>query len=489
MDSSSYESVEATRSTKRSELVSPEVELHEFEQQSAYVEPSRQTSTVWLLFRYAKHAIEAEKRRLRKLPLEKAPVFSEVGETNSNKGILEMVTDPPGVSIVVDGQRAGVLKTPARLVGQLENGPHQLQFESEMHESEAIEIQMLPGQITRVKSILKPAKAKLRVRTHPAGATVLLDGKYFGTTPTEMELVRVGKKVEIEVTHREAEKRRETLSLVRDQVADLNWELTLKPSYLSVSTVPPGATIYWDGERLGQSPLSKRSVTAGEKTLRMEIEGQTVFEETLRLGGGEDRVLPTIHLESSEKRVLAKTETQREADAPERWVPDPSGWYGGVELGWSEATSTADLFAHQRFSIFLRKAFPLSESWDLFVDLVGAYLWGSYPGNPSVRLGGVGFGLGVGMRWRRWIYIGMEGMSLRTYRTEIQASGSSQALPVVFQGGIGPSFGLDWWWRNEPGRILSSIGFRFSQCFFGSDSNSAAGLASWYGGLRAQVGF
>lgn len=59
---------------------------------------------------------------------------------------------------------------------------------------------------------------------------------------------------------------------------------------LSVETVPAGATVWLDGFRLGEAPVSGR-FSAGERTLRVEAEGYMPYEAPVTLEPGGSRHL------------------------------------------------------------------------------------------------------------------------------------------------------------------------------------------------------
>lgn len=52
---------------------------------------------------------------------------------------------------------------------------------------------------------------------------------------------------------------------------------------LSVTTIPPGATVYLDERRMGQTPLASRQVPAGNLIMRIEKDGYRTIEDTLLL--------------------------------------------------------------------------------------------------------------------------------------------------------------------------------------------------------------
>ncbi len=78
---------------------------------------------------------------------------------------------------------------------------------------------------------------------------------------------------------------------------------------LSVETEPAGATIWLDGFRLGEAPVSGR-FTAGERTLRVEAEGYVTYEAPVTLEPGGAR-----HLKVSLKPLPA-AETPAPAGPP-----------------------------------------------------------------------------------------------------------------------------------------------------------------------------
>ncbi len=56
---------------------------------------------------------------------------------------------------------------------------------------------------------------------------------------------------------------------------------------LGVVTDPPGATVYWNGERLGETPVGETEVSEGEGRLRVERLGYAPVDTALALGAGQ----------------------------------------------------------------------------------------------------------------------------------------------------------------------------------------------------------
>jgi len=104
---------------------------------------------------------------------------------------------------------------------------------------------------------------------------------------------------------------------------------------LSVETVPPGATVWLDGFRLGSAPVSGR-FSAGERTLRVEAEGYVTYEAPVTLEPGGSRNLKVT------LKPLPAAETPAPAGPPKlvlrfserAWVrvttPDGAKLYEGI---------------------------------------------------------------------------------------------------------------------------------------------------------------
>lgn len=106
------------------------------------------------------------------------------------RGELRIETEPEGASVWVDGLAVG--RSPLSLKG-IAPGPHQVRVSADGHAPAELRLQVAAGMATPpLRFVLAPTGALLAVRTEPAGAVVLLDGRSLGVTPLEAGLVRPG---------------------------------------------------------------------------------------------------------------------------------------------------------------------------------------------------------------------------------------------------------------------------------------------------------
>jgi serine/threonine protein kinase len=148
---------------------------------------------------------------------------------------------------------------------------------------------------------------RLLVRSTPAGARVLVDGKEAGVTPVAIrDLARGAHRVRITRDGYDSEERRVvitrsrpaqsmTVALVRPRGPDLRG--TPAPATpatmgrytgaLSVDSRPLGAKVYLDGRLIGTTPVAVTVVAAGEHAIRLERDGYRRWSSSVRIVANE----------------------------------------------------------------------------------------------------------------------------------------------------------------------------------------------------------
>lgn len=300
----SYEAMDKVTAAKRVDEVSHTVEIHGFEQSDFYKEELSDSSVnVWVLYRYSVAAIAMEKARLAAHSEETKPqAFAELGQvTNKSGGILEIVTEPAGAHVSIDGEAAGLLTTPLRVNGQLAAGRHSIRIDHPSYEPVEEEVILLPGKTVQVHELLKKASAWLRVVTLPSNANVSVHGKLVGLSPVEVE-VPAGVSIRVDVSHWEAESLSQEVEVGRDETRVLNLSLLQKPAYLSVASEPSGADVSVNGRPLGKgmAPTGLIRLEAGVYDIEVRKPGYESFHTSVSLRGTERKQLPTVRLHAKQ---------------------------------------------------------------------------------------------------------------------------------------------------------------------------------------------
>jgi hypothetical protein len=146
------------------------------------------------------------------------------------------------------------------------------------------------------------AAGRVLVRSSPAGARVVLDGREVGMTPVTVRarsfgthLVRVTRdgyvddERRVSVTaKRPAQSLIVELSRARDSKVDAGEGGAARfTAALVVESRPPGAVVFLNGERVGTTPLTLDTVATGSQVLRLEMAGYRRWTSSVRVVAGE----------------------------------------------------------------------------------------------------------------------------------------------------------------------------------------------------------
>jgi len=144
---------------------------------------------------------------------------------------------------------------------------------------------------------------RLLVRSEPAGASVIVDGREYGETPTivhglthgthRVRIVRDGYVPEdrsVTVSRNQPapsllvtlEPRRPAADRISQSGAQVPYAGPYTAS-LVVESLPPGASVYLDNKAVGRTPLTLSGVNAGEHVVRLERDGYRRWARSIRV--------------------------------------------------------------------------------------------------------------------------------------------------------------------------------------------------------------
>lgn len=332
-----YQTEKNLNLSTRSNEVSASARLVKFEQIGIHRKIEESAIQVWLLFRYPIREIQLEHERLKQADAKPSSVldFSVQGhDSDKNKGILEVVTEPPGAFVSIGGEPFG--KTPLRIIGQLETGRHQILISHPAHVDIQEDFIITGDQTIRIEKSLQKARRSLSITTTPPLASVKIDGVDYGETPALASDLEVGRNLLVEITHPETHpityqiKLSKLSNTAREASPEsLNLQLNLRPAAFSVHAHPPDAKITIDGDGF-QNPTGQISLSAGLHKLKISHPDFLSHNEEIRLKGGEVLNRGMIHLTpiAQETRRLSKEalklsfgfSTSKRTLGSERWI-------------------------------------------------------------------------------------------------------------------------------------------------------------------------
>jgi len=139
---------------------------------------------------------------------------------------------------------------------------------------------------TRPRPKVLPKHVTLAVTSEPSKATVFIDDKYAGVTPLTVGQLPPGHHF-VKLTKRDHLPWTKLVELLYAQ-EKLNARLAVKPKgTILVTSEPPEADVYIDGEYEGKTPLEKKNVDANPYSVRVEREHFVPWETEVEVRGGQ----------------------------------------------------------------------------------------------------------------------------------------------------------------------------------------------------------
>jgi TonB family protein len=140
----------------------------------------------------------------------------------SRPGGLRIETDPPGAVVSIDGKEAGL--SPVALP-KVRPGVHMVRVARDGFAPAGLTLEVRNGEpLLPLRFVMEPLTAKLRVRTDPPDASVLVDAKPVGTTPLEALSLPPGRH-EVRVERRGYVAARREVEASAGQTVDLSLRL------------------------------------------------------------------------------------------------------------------------------------------------------------------------------------------------------------------------------------------------------------------------
>ena len=247
-------------------------------------------------------------------------LFPSTPAPATGPGVIAIRTTPPGAAIWIDGERRPE-STPAAIRELPIGASYAVKLTHEGYAAHNEQVELREGAETADLNVTlrRPSAsdfAVIRVRTIPAGAQVLLNGRDTGsTTPAMVPEVPPGQAHTLALALEGYVTRTETVTLEAGQVAELSFELERMPlqageSIVRIVTEPEDARVQIDGRwHEGGSPYELRMPT---QRLRVTVAkaGFRSVERDIALVSGEASEV-TVELERERRRP-----NERETTSP-----------------------------------------------------------------------------------------------------------------------------------------------------------------------------
>lgn len=201
-------------------------------------------------------------------------------------GTLALDSEPSGATVSVDGEARG--RTPLELVAHEQAASHQVVLALAGYRPLEQTVELAPGEQDQLTLALEPLPATLALDSDPSGATVQLDGRDAGQTPTSIDDLPAGQH-ELALALDGYTPWSGAVELKPGDSATRTVRLEALPAALEVFTNAPGAKVALDGAEQGEAPLKLSGLAFGNHELRLEQQGFRLWDGFLWLNPGQTR--------------------------------------------------------------------------------------------------------------------------------------------------------------------------------------------------------
>lgn len=199
-------------------------------------------------------------------------------------GKLSIQSDPTGARVILNGVDTGQVtpyENPTCASGKMQVLLRLDEFYDDWSEN----VNIHDGETTEVNAPLSPNFGTLSIAVDPPGVSVVVNDESWGESPVERR-VKAGS-YEVVVEGEKYLKMSQTLRVNRGQSETVSWALQPKTGAISVSSDPPGAAIFLDGEERPEvTPAVLTGVVIGSHQLRL-VHGANVKEILVTVEVGE----------------------------------------------------------------------------------------------------------------------------------------------------------------------------------------------------------
>jgi serine/threonine-protein kinase len=207
-------------------------------------------------------------------------------------GQLVVTSNISGASITVDGKTEAGWVTPYTF-SRLSAGRRSVVVSRSGYGDVQRVLTIEGGRTSTFSANLTVPSGAIVVQTVPAGAEVLIDGRPSGTSPVE-QVVSVGRHTyEVRLSGMGS---RDGTFTIREEGHIVRLKVPLASDVSStgiveVRTIPPGATVFVDGEPAGGTTPTNFRLPAGSHTLTISLSGYRPVQKRIQVPAGQSTVI------------------------------------------------------------------------------------------------------------------------------------------------------------------------------------------------------
>lgn len=222
-------------------------------------------------------------------------------ETVRAVGSIVVRSHPPDAEVFLNGERQEE-PTPTVITGVNVGERHEIRVVKKGYKPWSGAVEPKVDESITLDAQLVEKVGTIVVKSKPEDATVFLDGKRIsGSTPIELHNISADDAHSLRVAKEGYESGNRTVTVKQDERIEV--DVALKPvlGEIRVTSEPPGAEVYLDGEHItGTTPTRISALSLGRRyTLRLKKEGFLEWEGEVRLRDAGPLEIPEVVLKEA----------------------------------------------------------------------------------------------------------------------------------------------------------------------------------------------
>jgi len=188
-------------------------------------------------------------------------------------GSISINSHPAGAEVYLDEKFIGITgeEGPLQINNMLESRYHLKFIRGGYYDWEG-EISVLAKMDRAVNVSLIAKPGSMNIYSEPDSAEIFVDNNFMGVTPMSLKKVAEGEH-EIRLVKKNYKEWSQRVVVRSFQPTDVKAILEVSPGNLSVNSFPSGASIYFKGKKIAETPHTLSNISPGEIVLQVEKEG------------------------------------------------------------------------------------------------------------------------------------------------------------------------------------------------------------------------
>ena len=179
----------------------------------------------------------------------------------------ELTITAPEANIYVNNQQ----KATGTWKGRVSAGVYSIEARRDKYRTAKQDIDLTMGDVKSINLQPSPIFGSLDIMTTPAGATITINGKDYGTTPNTVNKLLIGD-YKVQLTKSGYTTVNKAISVTDGKNSELVETLS-NGKFVTINSTPNGVNLYIDGDFIGITPFTG-NLTFGNHALRIESNGK-----------------------------------------------------------------------------------------------------------------------------------------------------------------------------------------------------------------------